>query len=140
MKKWLLVGQIFLASVFVWALIVVGFSSDISLNTAWGQEEGPVQSSALEDIEDGTYRAYVDGHNGELSVRVRVQGDKITQVQVLEHKETKGIGTTAVEQIPRQIVEKNATDDIDVVSGATVTSNAIIEAVNQALLRDSEAE
>ena len=47
---------------------------------------------------------------------------------------TPGIGTLALEQIPQRIVEANSTD-VDIVTNATVTSKAIIYAVNNALDR-----
>ncbi len=72
------------------------------------------------------------GFGGELKVKVTKEGDKITAVEVVEHNETNGIGTPAIEQLPAKIVEANSTD-VDVIAGATVTSEAIIYAVNNAL-------
>ena len=51
---------------------------------------------------------------------------------MVSHTETAGISDGAIEKIPAAIVEKQSTD-VDTVSGATVTSKAIIEAVNAAL-------
>lgn len=81
---------------------------------------------------DGTYDATVDGHNGPLSVQVIVEGGVITSVEVTEHEETEGLADPAIENISANIVTRNGTD-VDVVSGATVTSEAIIAAVEQAL-------
>ncbi|WFA08858.1 FMN-binding protein [Tissierella sp. Yu-01] len=72
------------------------------------------------------------GFGGELKVAVTKDGDKITAVEVTEHSETNGISDPAIEQIPSKIVEANSTD-VDIVAGATVTSEAIIYAVNNAL-------
>ena len=46
--------------------------------------------------------------------------------------ETNGIGSKAIAELPAKIVEANSTE-VDVIAGATVTSNAIIYAVNNAL-------
>lgn len=81
---------------------------------------------------DGTYDATVDGHNGPLSVQVIVEGGVITSVEVTEHEETEGLADPAIENISANIVTRNGTD-VDVVSGATVTSEAIISAVEKAL-------
>ena len=51
---------------------------------------------------------------------------------VLENNDTKGVGSVAFEYVVEQILEKQSTD-VDGVSGATVTSNAIKTAVNNAL-------
>ena len=42
-------------------------------------------------------------------------------------------GTKKIKGIVAQILEKNGTDQIDIVSGATCSSNALIDACRQAL-------
>ena len=80
---------------------------------------------------DGTYTGDAEGM-APLKVSVEVAGGKITKVEVVEHTETEGISDPAIEQIPALIVEKNSTD-VDSVSGATITSDAIKAAVASAL-------
>lgn len=80
----------------------------------------------------GTYIGTADGHNGEIKVEVKVDKDKILSLIVLESAETEGIADPAIEKIPAAIVEKQ-TLAVDTVSGATVTSSAIIEATKMAL-------
>lgn len=82
--------------------------------------------------EDGTYEVTVDAHNGPLTVEVVVEEGTISSVEVLEHEETEGLADPAIEDVPAAIVASNATE-VDTVSGATVTSEAIIAAVNEAL-------
>ena len=83
-------------------------------------------------LKDGTYTGEAAGMSPGLKVSVEVAEGKISSVEVTEHAETEGYCEEALEQIPGAIVEKNSTD-VDAVSGATLTSNAIKEAVNQAL-------
>ncbi|NLC02979.1 MAG: FMN-binding protein [Tissierellia bacterium] len=83
-------------------------------------------------LNDGTYTGEAAGMSPGLKVSVVVADGKISSVDVTEHAETEGYSEPALEQIPGAIVEKNSTD-VDAVSGATLTSNAIKEAVNQAL-------
>ncbi|KPU45324.1 urocanate reductase precursor [Oxobacter pfennigii] len=80
---------------------------------------------------DGTYEGEGDGKET-IKVSVEVSGGKIAKIDVTEHEETEGIADAALEQIPAAIVEKNSTE-VETVSGATMTSNGIIEAVNKAL-------
>ena len=80
---------------------------------------------------DGTWVGEGQGM-APLKVEVVVTEGKITDVKVIEHAETEGISEPALEQIPALIVEKNSTD-VDSISGVTVTSDAIKEAVNKAL-------
>jgi len=72
------------------------------------------------------------GFGGELTVTVTTDADKITAVTVDSHNETPNIGTNAIDQLPAKIVEANSAD-VDTVASATVTSNAIIAAVKNAL-------
>lgn len=99
-----------------------------------GGTEGVAANPA--DMEDGTYTATVDGHNGPLTVDVTIEAGAITDVTVVEHEESTGIADPALEDVPAAIVEANGTD-VDTVSGATVTSEAIIQAVNAALVVDT---
>lgn len=80
---------------------------------------------------DGTWEGEAQGMKP-LKVSVEIKDGKIANVEVIEHDETPDISDPAIEQIPAAIVEKNSTE-VDSVSGATVTSNAIKEAVNKAL-------
>lgn len=81
---------------------------------------------------DGTYPAEVTAHNGPLAVEVTVTDGAISNVEVTSHEETEGLADPALEEIPALIVEKNSTD-VDAISGVTVTSDAIKDAVNKAL-------
>jgi len=72
------------------------------------------------------------GIDGDVIVEVTADAETIYDVQVIEQNETEGIGSVAVEKIPQAIVESNSIL-VDGVSGATVTSDAIKDAVRMAL-------
>lgn len=72
------------------------------------------------------------GYGGTLSVRIRTRDGKLSDVEVTDHKETQGIGTRAIDALPAQMVE-SGTWNVDGVSGATVTSNALRQAVAAAM-------
>lgn len=80
----------------------------------------------------GTYKGTAAGRNGDVTVEVVLSSSAIEKVTVTDQKETKEIAGKALESIPAAIV-KAQTPKVDTVSGATVTSNAIIEAVTSAL-------
>lgn len=73
-----------------------------------------------------------EGYGGTLKVTVTMNGTDITDIKVTEHNETQGVGTRAIEALPKAIAEANSIQ-VDSVSGATVTSEAIKEAVSQAI-------
>ncbi len=88
--------------------------------------------SSNEPVEQTVLKGTAKGYGGELKVEVTLEGETIVGIGVTEHKETDGIGTPAIDEIPMAIIQANSTD-VDVVAGATVTSTAIINAVNNAL-------
>lgn len=74
----------------------------------------------------GTYTATVTGMK-EMTVTVTFSADAITDIQ-LDHQETEGIGVPVCDSLPAEILELQGLG-IDAVSGATLTSNAILEGV-----------
>lgn len=81
---------------------------------------------------DGTYKATAKGHNGDITVEVIVKDGFIDSIKAVESKETemifKGVEN---EMIPAMIY--NQTSDVDMVTGATVSSRAVRSAVKKAL-------
>lgn len=82
---------------------------------------------------DGTYEGTGKGLMGDIKVAVEVAGNAIVSVTVLEQNETPAIAAPALEQIPAAIVE-NQSLVVDVVAGATFTSNGILAATEAALV------
>ncbi len=80
----------------------------------------------------GTYEGTAAGRNGDITVSVTLSETEITDVIVTAHQETEGIADPAIEQIPSAIVSAQSTQ-VDTVSGATITSQGIIDAANAAL-------
>ncbi|MDO5299321.1 MAG: FAD-binding protein [Clostridia bacterium] len=72
------------------------------------------------------------GMSGDVVVKVTMDGDTITAVEVIKHGETEGIGDKAIAVVPGAIVEAQSSE-VDSVSGATVTSKAIMTAVKEAV-------
>lgn len=79
----------------------------------------------------GTYTGVGTGMGGQVKVAVTFSADAITAVTVGENNETPGIGTAAIDQLPDRIVESQSLA-LDAVSGATLTSKAILDAVADA--------
>jgi len=90
----------------------------------------PVMTGCRARAEKRTGEA--EGYGGKLVVSVSMNGEDITDVTVTEHHETQGVGTRAIDALPDAIEEADSID-VDSVSGATVTSEAIKAAVSQAL-------
>ena len=76
----------------------------------------------------GTYTATGTGKGGDVVVEVEFDETSIKSVDVVSHNETRYVSDVALETIPAQIVEYQSLN-IDSVSGATLTSHAILSAV-----------
>ena len=110
-------------------------------------ESAPAQPGDIDDLvgeeetyetADNQYIGKAQGMDDEIVVRVTVDDGKISQVEVLKQNETEGIGVPATEQLPEKFVgldTEEAINAVDGISGATITSNALKQAVVNALLQ-----
>ena len=99
-----------------------------------GGEEVPTGPKAEEGnlFIPGTYTETGTGFGGEVSVTVTVSENKIEDVQIKGDNETENIGSFAVDMLDDSILEAQS-PNVDALTGATVTSNAILGAVKKAL-------
>lgn len=85
----------------------------------------------------GEYEGAGDSQiGGTESIKLKVtlgENDEITAVEILSNNETPGIADAALEQIPEAIVAQQSIA-VDAVAGATMTSEAIVAAVEAALV------
>jgi uncharacterized protein with FMN-binding domain len=91
-----------------------------------------VEKEASFVLGSGEYLGEGRGMGGTLTLKVKMDGSKIAAVEILSHAETPGISDTALQSIPAAIIKAQSTQ-VDVVSGASMTSRAIIQGVDQAL-------
>ena len=83
------------------------------------------------------------GFDGEITMMVGIADGKIAGISVISHTETPGLGAVAAAQNAKgeafrgqfagQSGELAVGDQIDAMSGATITSNAVVTGVNAAL-------
>ena len=79
----------------------------------------------------GTYEVTTQGQNGDIRLSVTFSDSCITDVQVLEQHETPHIGDIVFDELIPQIVKANGTG-VDAMTGATVTSRALMKGVTEA--------
>ncbi len=76
----------------------------------------------------GTYTGTAIGHSGPVKVETKFSDNKIESVKVLESSETAGIKNAVNEKMPKKIVNDQSLE-VDIVSGATSASEAVLNAV-----------
>ena len=80
----------------------------------------------------GTYTGVSKGFGGDVAVTVTLSGKEIQDIRIEGDHETENIGSFAVEMLGADILAAQS-PKIDALTGATVTSNAILRALNDAL-------
>ena len=76
----------------------------------------------------GIYEASVNGMGGPVEVKVEFSESAIVSVTAVGKKETKGLGDVALEKLIPAVMQAQSAD-VDAVAGATITSNAMLQAV-----------
>ena len=82
--------------------------------------------------EKTTWEAAAKGFGGEVKVTLTIEDGRLIDVSVVGDSETPGVGGNAIELMPGRMTAAN-TVEVDGVSGATLTSNAILAAAKEAL-------
>ena len=121
-------------------------------------DSAPVQNASVDDVlravdKNGNTVGYVmsatsaSGYGGDVKIAIGISAadDKITGFKVLSHSETAGLGAKCTEDdFQNQFAGKSAgklsyvknaaasDSEIDAISGATITSSAVTDAVNAA--------
>lgn len=108
--------------------------------TAAAESEAKAEGGA--DVQAGTYEATEKGFGGDVTVTVTVEADgSVTGMDVKADSETPDLGGKAAPKIAEDIVA-NQSLAVDTVSGATITSDAVLAAAENALAQagiDTEA-
>lgn len=80
----------------------------------------------------GTYTGTAKGHSSDVKVTATFSSTEITKVELDVSGETEAIGGVAAEELTKQIMKAQSAD-IDGVSGATETGNAVKAALEDAI-------
>lgn len=108
-------------------LLVVGVLSGCTDSA----QETTKQADA--NFKAGTYTGEAEGKDGKIKVEVTVNDDsRIADIKIVSQSETGGLGDAALEKVKNQIIS-DQTLAVDAVSGASLSSKAMIDAVENAI-------
>ncbi len=96
---------------------------------------GPVP---VEGLVDGSYEARAVSFPNSARVRVQVEDGRMTEVELVKHNASQR-GHVCDAYLPAQMVEQQSTV-VDAVTGATSSSNTIMQATHKALKKAAQAE
>ncbi|MBI9105711.1 MAG: flavocytochrome c [Spirochaetales bacterium] len=89
-------------------------------------------SKDVSSMKAGTYTETVKGIHEGMVIDVKLSEKKIDSITIVKHAETPGVSDVALEKMPQRIIDAQSIN-IDVVTGATYTSNGILAAVAAAI-------
>lgn len=95
---------------------------------------GPVMA---EKLVDGVYEGSAKGGPNKATVRVTIEGQKMTNIEILEHSALRGKKAEPI--LPQRMIDAQSTN-VDAVSGATNSSKVIMNAVQNALEQAYQAK
>lgn len=82
------------------------------------------------------YTGKGDGFYDDILVEISAERNRKGEIRVKEiavtHKDTEAIANPAIENLKQQLLEKQAPDKLDMVAGATFTSEGVIMAIEDA--------
>jgi len=120
------------ATIMVSQLLIIG-------NLAKEKTADSVKKTAENDaggnFQNGIYTGTGEGYRGKVTVTVKVADGKITELVLDDYADDKSYMERAKNRIFQEMISRQNTD-VDTVSGATYSSNGLIEAVNKALGND----
>lgn len=102
--------------------------------TAAAEETTAAAEETTAAAEGETLTGTAKGFGGDVTVTLTMDGDKIVAASIEGKDETPTVGGAALEELEKQIVEAGSAD-FDGVSGATVTSTGVKDAVKAALAK-----
>jgi len=92
-----------------------------------------VDTLDIKRVPDGVYRDSSIGYNGPVEVEVRVTRGKVSGVKVVRHEEKQYY--SSITDTCQQMILKQGARGVDATSGATITSEAILNAGLKALAK-----
>lgn len=80
----------------------------------------------------GDFTGTAQGMGGDVTVTLTIKDNHLEDVKAEGKNETKGLGDKAIEKMTQEMID-NASVEVDTVSGATVSSTAMLNAAQDAL-------
>ena len=92
--------------------------------------------TSIQNISDGTYEGVGIGFGGNMNIQISINNKKITNINILNHRETQGYHEEVFRELSYEIIGTQNLN-VDSISGATSTSrgflNSIKDAVNKSI-------
>ena len=125
----------FIVAVAVTVVMVYSTVQTVEKRNSIAKQQAKEQAAGSEvstdNLRDGEYEGTATGYGGPLTVRITIKDGKLTDIKVISQTETPEYFNRAKAVIDN--ILSSGSVDVDSVSGATISSNAIKKAVADAL-------
>lgn len=103
-------------------------------NATYSALKAAQKSNSTKDLllKDGSFSAKAQGHGGPLTVKVLTKNNQIKDVSLADNNETPDVSDTAMNTVMKDIVD-HQTLNVDAITGATMSTQAVITATTRAL-------
>lgn len=88
--------------------------------------------SPQEVMNDGTYEGVGEGRSGMIKIVITVKDNRITDAKVISQSESSFAQESLYAMIDR-ILKAQTTDNVDVITGATLTTTGVLQAMSMAI-------
>lgn len=118
----------------LWVLAVILLMSGVTVLTSCTNNDDSSTEPAESLLQDGDWTGYGQGRSGSIIVKVTVQNHQVEQVTIISQSES-AFAQDAINSIMARAVgrQQPMSVEVDGISGATLTSIGVIDAVNMAL-------
>ena len=90
------------------------------------------ESATTHTVNDGNYTGIGTGYNGYVTVSASFRNGFLTNVIITDQQETKAVSDAALTKIPEYVINEQSLN-VDISTGATQTSKAVLEAIGNAI-------
>ena len=90
------------------------------------------ESVTTHTVNDGNYTGIGTGYNGYVTVSASFRNGFLTNVIITDQQETKAVSDAALTMIPEYVINEQSLN-VDISTGATQTSKAVLEAIGNAI-------
>lgn len=84
------------------------------------------------EFKPGTYTVAAKGHNSEIEMKVTFSAERIESIEIDSGEESEGLSDQVFERLPQQIID-GQTLNVDVISGASASSQGVIDGIAEAV-------
>ena len=103
--------------------------------TSCSKEDNPAVEPPTEQLQDGVWTGSGEGRGGTVVVKMTVESHKISDIVVVSQSESSFAQDALNEMVARALLKQGLLSvEVDGVTGATLTSTGVIDAVNMAVL------